>query len=89
MKKNFGSVKRNGFLYVFEHFVDAYKWVFIVVFGALAIAVPYLDLSRATLRLLTMIALYSMLGMGLNVLIGYTGQVSLGHAGFYGIGAYT
>ena len=89
MKKNFGSIKRDGFLYVFEHFVDAYKWVFIVVLGALALAVPYLGLSRALLRLLTMIALYSMLGMGLNVLIGYTGQVSLGHAGFYGIGAYT
>ena len=35
-----------------------------------------------------MILLYSMLGMGLNVLTGYTGLVSLGHAGFYGIGAY-
>jgi branched-chain amino acid transport system permease protein len=27
--------------------------------------------------------------MGLNVIYGYTGQFSLGHAGFYGIGAYT
>jgi len=28
-------------------------------------------------------------GHGLNLLVGYTGQVSLGHAGFYAIGAYT
>jgi len=26
--------------------------------------------------------------IGLNLLIGYTGQISLGHAGFFGIGAY-
>ncbi|MGJ4850472.1 branched-chain amino acid ABC transporter permease [Bacillota bacterium Meth-B3] len=87
--KRFGSIRENGLLYVFEHFVNAYKWPLLVAFGLLAVSVPYLGLSRATLRLLTMIALYSMLGMGLNVLVGYTGQVSLGHAGFYGIGAYT
>lgn len=26
---------------------------------------------------------------GLNVLLGYTGQLTLAHAGFFGIGAYT
>lgn len=87
-KQKFGSVRENGFLYVFEHVVNAYKWPLFLAFGILAAAVPYMGLSRSTLRLLTMIALYSMLGMGLNVLVGYTGQVSLGHAGFYGIGAY-
>lgn len=86
--KKFGSIKENGFLYVFEHFIDTYKWIFVAALGVLAILVPYLDLSRSTLRLLTMIALYTVLGMGLNVLVGYTGLVSLGHAGFYGIGAY-
>jgi branched-chain amino acid transport system permease protein len=30
-----------------------------------------------------------MLTMGLNIITGYTGQVSLGHAAFFGIGAYT
>lgn len=54
----------------------------------LAILVPYLGFSRVDMRILVMILLYAMLGMGLNVLIGYTGQVSLGHAGFYAIGAY-
>ena len=29
-----------------------------------------------------------MLALGLNLLTGYTGQVSLGHAGFFAIGAY-
>jgi len=33
--------------------------------------------------------IYSMLAMGLNLVAGYTGQLSMGNAGFYAIGAYT
>jgi ABC-type branched-subunit amino acid transport system permease subunit len=35
------------------------------------------------------VALLAIVGIGLNVLIGLTGQVSFGHVGFYAIGAYT
>ena len=35
------------------------------------------------------VALLAVAGIGLNVLLGLTGQVSLGHVGFYAIGAYT
>jgi branched-chain amino acid transport system ATP-binding protein/branched-chain amino acid transport system permease protein len=38
---------------------------------------------------LTLVALTSVVGVGLNILVGLTGQVSLGHVGFYAIGAYT
>ena len=38
---------------------------------------------------LTSIALMAMVGIGLNVLLGLTGQVSFGHIGFYAVGAYT
>ncbi|MFT5642590.1 MAG: branched-chain amino acid transport system permease protein [Janthinobacterium sp.] len=34
------------------------------------------------------IALNAVVVIGLNLLMGYTGQISLGHAGFYGLGAY-
>lgn len=34
------------------------------------------------------IAINAMVVIGLNLLMGYTGQISLGHAGFFGIGAY-
>jgi branched-chain amino acid transport system permease protein len=34
------------------------------------------------------IAINACVAIGLNLLIGYTGQISLGHAGFFGIGAY-
>lgn len=35
------------------------------------------------------IALIAIVGIGLNILVGLTGQVSFGHVGFYAIGAYT
>ncbi|MEO5766419.1 MAG: branched-chain amino acid ABC transporter ATP-binding protein/permease [Casimicrobiaceae bacterium] len=40
------------------------------------------------LYLITLAALTVVVGVGLNVLIGLSGQVSLGHVGFYAIGAY-
>jgi len=39
--------------------------------------------------IVAMVALTAIVGTGLNVLVGLTGQVSLGHVGFYAIGAYT
>jgi branched-chain amino acid transport system permease protein len=35
-----------------------------------------------------MIMVYVIAAVGLNILVGYTGQISLGHAGFFAIGAY-
>lgn len=40
------------------------------------------------LHILIMINIYSILSLSLNILVGYTGLVSLSHAAFYGIGAY-
>jgi branched-chain amino acid transport system ATP-binding protein len=39
--------------------------------------------------LIAMVCLIAIVGVGLNVLLGLTGQVSLGHVGFFAIGAYT
>jgi branched-chain amino acid transport system permease protein len=38
---------------------------------------------------LTMSAYYSLVALGLSLLMGYAGQISLGHAGFFAIGGYT
>ncbi len=40
------------------------------------------------LRIGTYIAIYSIVTIGLNLLFGNAGQISLGHAGFFAIGAY-
>ena len=41
------------------------------------------------LHILILISIYAIVGMALNLVAGYTGLISLSHAGFYGIGAYT
>jgi len=41
------------------------------------------------LHLLIIICIYTLLSQSLNLSAGYTGLISLAHAGFYGIGAYT
>lgn len=53
-----------------------------------ALALP-LVLQRDLLTLLTLVAVYAIGGIGLNLVSGYAGQVSLGHAFFLGLGAYT
>jgi branched-chain amino acid transport system permease protein len=45
--------------------------------------------SSYLLQLLTFIGINTLLALGLNMLMGYAGQISLGHAAFYGLGAYT
>lgn len=59
--------------------------------GLLAVAIVGAIAAPNTyyLFLLAMIAITTMVGVGLNVLIGLSGQVSIGHAGFFAIGAYT
>jgi branched-chain amino acid transport system permease protein len=41
------------------------------------------------LHILILIGIYCIVGISLNLVAGYTGLISLAHAGFYGIGAYT
>src|SRR5450830_1792399 len=41
------------------------------------------------LHLAETILIYAILLFGLDIVVGYTGQVSLGHAGLFGIGSYT
>jgi branched-chain amino acid transport system permease protein len=41
------------------------------------------------LRILDMILLYAILGLGLNIVVGYAGLLDLGYVAFYAIGAYT
>jgi branched-chain amino acid transport system permease protein len=48
-----------------------------------------LVLSSYFISLLSFICIYSIVSVGLMLLTGYTGQISLGHAAFFAIGAYT
>jgi branched-chain amino acid transport system permease protein len=59
----------------------------VVVWLAL-LAIPLLGLNDYVVSLGTSFLINLILIGSLNVLIGYCGQISLGHAGFYGLGAY-
>ena len=46
-------------------------------------------MSAYVTTIATMITIQAIAVCGLNVIVGYAGQISLGHAAFFGIGAYT
>ncbi|MCC6609518.1 MAG: branched-chain amino acid ABC transporter permease [Burkholderiales bacterium] len=59
------------------------------VLGAILVTLPLWLTNQYVVHLLIMAGLFTMLAISLNLLLGYTGQLSLGHAAFFGIGAYT
>lgn len=55
---------------------------------SVCILLPIVVQNKYYLHLFNMIGIYSLLAIGFNILAGYTGQISLGQAAFYGIGSY-
>jgi branched-chain amino acid transport system permease protein len=55
---------------------------------AIALAGVYLSGSGYLTNLFVVTALFTLPALGLSLLMGYTGQISLGHAAFVGLGAY-
>ncbi|MCQ6278837.1 branched-chain amino acid ABC transporter permease [Bacillus sp. EB600] len=60
---------------------------FVIV--AFLFLLPFVYESRSLLILLTQIFIFSILAMSYDLLLGFTGIVSFGHAMFFGIGAYS
>jgi len=54
----------------------------------LAVAIPFVASGYHTFQF-TQVLIYAIALLGLNLLTGYNGQISLGHGAFYAIGAYT
>lgn len=64
----------------------------IILWAALILAFALLPLfikSNYLLGVLIVIGLYTIIVIGLGILMGYAGQVSFGHAAFFGMGGYT
>ena len=69
---------------------DNKNWfIGLIICTALAIIFPQVVKVRFVWNLLSMILVWSIVGMGWNVIGGYCGQVSNGHSLFYGVGAYS
>jgi branched-chain amino acid transport system permease protein len=55
--------------------------------SAILLAAPLL-LGKYSIFLFSLLAIYALVSLGLNLLMGYTGQIAAGHAGFLALGAY-
>ena len=56
---------------------------------ALLAAAPLLTSNPYYVHMIGTIMIYAILLYGLDIVVGYTGQVSLGHSGLFGVGSYT
>src|ERR1019366_10718652 len=53
------------------------------------LALPLITKNQYVLHIAVQIFLLAYLGQSWNIMCGYTGQLSFGHAAFFGLGAYT
>jgi len=65
-----------------------WRWVAAAALIAVAVVLPF-TLSNYHVFELTQVMIYAIAVLGLNILTGYNGQISLGHGGFFAAGAYT
>lgn len=63
-------------------------YIGLVVIMAVLVILPFVLPNKFYVDLATRMAINAIIVLGLNLLIGFAGQISLGHAGFIGIGAY-
>ncbi len=62
-------------------------WIYVLLFIASLVVPMFMDKYWQSVAVLA--GIYIILGLSLNVIVGYAGMFQLGHAAFYGIGAYT
>ena len=60
-----------------------------IAIAVIVIVLPWFFPSAYYYRIGALVFMYALAVVGLNLLMGFAGQVSLGHAGFLGIGAYS
>ena len=70
-------------------FLASHKKRLILLAFLFALAFPWMFASKYLVRIGTVCLMYTMLALSLNLMVGFLGQMSFGHAAFWGIGAYT
>ena len=62
---------------------------FFIALAAFPIIAHHIEGIQHYIDIMIFVGIFSLITIGLSLLMGYAGQVSLGHAAFFGIGAYT
>jgi len=69
--------------------VSSLTWIGLAVALIILLILPQLIKSVYWIQLLNLSMIFGICCLGLNFVLGYAGQMSLGQAAFWGIGAYT
>ncbi len=67
---------------------DKFQKIFLILVVILAFTWPFVA-SRGNVDLATLVLIYVMLGLGLNIVVGLAGLLDLGYVAFYAVGAYS
>ncbi|HDQ04433.1 MAG TPA: branched-chain amino acid ABC transporter permease [Deltaproteobacteria bacterium] len=62
--------------------------VIFIIFSFALLITPFFLKGSYLLNVMVFVGIHTMLAVALNLLMGYAGQISLGHAAFFGMGAY-
>jgi len=65
------------------------SWLGLLLFTLIVIVFPYIFSQSFYITKATFAGIYTIVAVSLGLLMGFAGQISLGHAAFYGVGAYT
>lgn len=70
------------------HLSRLQKIILLIILIGVVIGLPYMVSDQYTLHIVILCCMYCCLTLSLNLIIGWSGQFSLGHVCFYGMGAY-
>jgi branched-chain amino acid transport system permease protein len=82
------AVKRSGTTRKMPVLTEPMRRGLIFLLIAIALIWPFFT-GRAQVDIATLVLIYVMLGLGLNIVVGFAGLLDLGFVGFYAVGAYT
>jgi branched-chain amino acid transport system permease protein len=65
------------------------QYALIAIFAVVYLVIGFLVRNSYYQLMMTLVLIWGTMGLGWNVLSGYSGMISFGHAAFFGLGAYT
>ncbi|TGV11512.1 high-affinity branched-chain amino acid ABC transporter permease LivM [Alcaligenaceae bacterium 429] len=83
-----GKLSKGGASFKIPVMGDRTRQVLIGALIILAVVWPFFS-GRSQIDIATLVLIYVMLALGLNIVVGYAGLLDLGFVGFYAVGAYT